>query len=269
MKINRNNVFEIINDCNCRPDKDYGQNFLVEESICEEIVKRLEISSSDKILEIGPGIGSITHFICDAANKCDVVDVDERMCDFLAFAYKTFPITIINQDVRKLDISNYTKIIGNLPYNITTELVQYILLNGISADKVVLMCQSETFNHFIDTAGSEYGPTSVLIHLVGTVKKELIVKAGSFIPVPKCNSTVFSIKIKSGLNRDDINNAFLLAKSLFANRRKTIYNNLVSFLGNKDLALKVLENLNISPMLRPEQLKPEEYLKLYKEIQNQ
>jgi 16S rRNA (adenine1518-N6/adenine1519-N6)-dimethyltransferase len=122
------------------------------------------------------------------------------------------------------------------------------------------MIQSETYNHFSDTSGKEYGPTSVLIHLLGTIEKLFTVKAGSFYPAPKCNSTVFAIEISNTANRESAIRAFKVAKQLFANRRKTIQNNLVNYLENKDLAAKLCSDLNINLQLRPEQLSPETYL---------
>ena len=125
---------------------------------------------------------------------------------------------------------------------------------------MVFMIQSETLNHFVDVTGKEYGPTSVLIHLLGNIEKLFTVKAGSFYPAPKCSSVVFAINIDSSKDRDKAIKAFKLSKQLFLNRRKTILNNLVNYLKNKDLAYKVCEDLKINPLSRPEQLSPEIYL---------
>ena len=157
-------------------------------------------------------------------------------------------------------VSKYTKIIGNLPYNITTEVIQYFLINAVNAESMVFMIQSETYNHFADTNGKEYGPTSVLIHLLGKIDKLFTVKAGSFYPVPKCNSLVFSIKFDTRVERNAAIYAFKVAKQLFANRRKTIQNNLMNYLKDKEYVLKLCIDLNINPLSRPEQLSPEIYL---------
>ena len=260
MEINRLNVFEIVNKADLKPDKDYGQNFLVEPDICERIVNALKINENDSVLEIGPGLGSLTHFLSLKKSKTTIVDIDQRMINFLTIVYKDFNINVIENDIRKVDVSEYEKIVGNLPYNITTETIQYLLLNASKASRLVFMVQSETFNHFYDVSGKEYGPTSVLIHLLGIIEKLFVVKAGSFYPVPKCNSTVFAINIDARVNRFSAINAFKVAKQLFANRRKTILNNLVNYLKDKDLANKVCTDLNIDPLFRPEQLSPEMYL---------
>ena len=260
MEINRSNIFEIVNKANLKPDKDYGQNFLVEPQVCERIVNSLSLEDDDSVIEVGPGLGSLTHFLSLSKNEITVVDIDKRMTDFLRVIYKESNVEIIESDIRKTDVSKYSKIIGNLPYNITTETIQYFLLNASSAKRMVFMIQSETFAHFNDIEGKEYGPTSVLIHLLGNVEKLFTVKAGSFYPAPKCNSTVFAININTRVDRFSAINAFKVAKQLFINRRKTILNNLTVYLKNKDLANKVCSELNINPLSRPEQLLPEIYL---------
>ena len=268
MEINRSNIFEIVNKADLKPDKDYGQNFLVEPQICERIVSALNIEKNDTVIEIGPGLGSMTHFLSNFDNEITVVDIDRRMVDFLNIVYQNSNVKIVENDIRKVDVSSYTKVIGNLPYNITTETIQFFLLNASAARRMVFMIQSETFNHFFDVFGKEYGPTSVLIHLLGNIEKLFVVKAGSFYPAPKCNSTVFAIDIDNNKNRDSAIDAFKVAKQLFLNRRKTIQNNLTNYLKNKDLASKVLADLGIDPLSRPEQLSPEMYLKISEHLKN-
>lgn len=260
MEINRSNIFEIVNKADLKPDKDYGQNFLVESDISKKIVNALNIKEKESVLEVGPGLGSLTHFLAESDCRITVVDIDQRMTNFLRVVYQEKNVEIIKNDIRKTDVSNYEKIIGNLPYNITTETIQYLLLNASKCQRMVFMIQSETFNHFYDVSGKEYGPTSVLIHLLGNIEKLFVVKAGSFYPVPKCNSTVFAINIDTRVDRFAAIEAFKVAKQLFLNRRKTILNNLVNYLKNKDLANELCEDLKINPLFRPEQLSPEMYL---------
>lgn len=267
MEINRTNLFEIINKAGLKPDKDYGQNFLVEPDISKRIVDSLNIDDKDIVLEVGPGLGSLTHYLSLSGAQITATDIDKRMTDFLKVVYQNNDVNVIENDIRREDVSNYTKIVGNLPYNITTELIQFFLINAKSAKRFVFMIQSETYNHFSDVSGKEYGPTSVLIHLLGNIEKLFIVKAGSFHPVPKCNSTVFAINITNS-NREAAINAFKISKQLFLNRRKTILNNLINYLKNKELASKVCDDLNISPLSRPEQLAPETYLLISEYLQS-
>ena len=269
MEINRSNIFEIVNKANLKPDKDYGQNFLVEPNISKRIIDSLQIENDDTVIEIGPGLGSLTHYLSQYNNEIKVVDIDFRMVNFLKIVYQDFKnLEVIENDIRKTDVSKYTKIVGNLPYNITTETIQYFLMNATNAKTMVFMIQSETYSHFCDIEGKEYGPTSVLIHLLGKIEKLFSVKAGSFYPVPKCNSVVFAINIDARIERNAAIKAFKVSKQLFANRRKTIQNNLVNYLKDKELVIKLCNDLGINPLSRPEQLSPEMYLAISEYIGN-
>ena len=267
MEINRSNIYELTTKCNIKPDKDYGQNFLLEPTIAEKIVSRLELTKEDTVLEIGPGLGSLTHFLAGNCNLT-VCDIDSRMIDFLKIFYKD-SITYVLNDIRKVDVSNFEKIIGNLPYNITTELVTFLLLKAKNVKTMVLMCQLEAFDRFNELSGEKYGPASILIHLLGEVKKMLVVKPGSFYPAPKCNSAVFTFNKTNTYTFNDVVGTYKMATALFLNRRKTIYNNLKNYLGNAEQANKLLESLGLNPMNRPENIKPEIYLKMYLLIQKQ
>lgn len=263
MEINRNNLMKLLCEYYVQPDKDYGQNFLVEPDICKRITDLLEIQNGEKVLEIGPGVGSLTHFLSLSQGDLSVVDIDSRMIDFLKEKYKKENINFINNDIRKTDVSSYDKIIGNLPYNITTETIVYLLLNIRHAKKLVIMCQSEAFPHFSDVEGKEYGPASVLLHLIGNCFRKFTVKPGSFYPAPKCNSTVFTIEINDMVNWEEAKNIYQMSKQLFANRRKTIYNNLSQYLENKEKATLVLNQCGISLSARPEQLSPNQFKEIY------
>ena len=266
MEINRSNVMEIIEKSGLKPDKDYGQNFLLEPEISKRIVDLLEIDNDD-VLEIGPGIGSLTHFIAQKNNaKITLVDIDKRMIDFLKILYTTNNIDLVLNDIRKVDVSKFTKIIGNLPYNITTETVIYLLENCRNARRVVLMCQTEAFARFNDLSGKEYGPTSILLHLLGSSKRNFVVKPGCFYPVPKCSSLVFTIDFDEKADRELALSVYKFAKQLFLNRRKTIYNNLSSYLGSKEKAEACLNGVAIPLNKRPEEISPSDYVRLYQQI---
>ena len=264
MEINRKNVMGIIEKSGLRPDKDYGQNFLLEPDVCKKIVDLLEISSDDTVLEIGPGIGSLTHFLSVSdAKEITLVDIDKRMIDFLKILYTKDNIELVLNDIRKVDVSSYTKIIGNLPYNITTETIVYLLEKCQKARRMVLMCQAEAFPRFYDLSGNEYGPASILVHLLGVSKRNFVVKPGCFHPVPKCSSLVFTIDLEKNVNKSFVLEVYKFAKRLFLNRRKTIYNNLSTCLGNKEVAQKILEALNIPMNKRPEEVLPQQYVEIY------
>ena len=263
MEINKNNINKIMMEYFVKPDKDYGQNFLVEPEICKKITDLLEVQPGESVLEVGPGIGSLTHFLTLSEGNISAVDIDERMISFLSEKYNKRKLNLINNDIRKTDVSNYDKIIGNLPYNITTETITYLLNNVRKCKKMVIMCQTEAYPHFADVSGKEYGPASVLLHLIGKINRKLTVKPGSFYPAPKCTSTVFTIEFNENINWEQANKVYLLAKQLFLNRRKTIYNNLSQYLGNKDKANEVLNKCNVLANYRPEQITPNKFLEIY------
>ena len=266
MEINRSNIYELVDKCQVKPDKDYGQNFLIEPTIAEKICGYLNVEKDDKLLELGPGLGSLTHFLVEKGHLT-VCDIDSRMIDFLKIFYKD-DIEYILNDVRKVDITKYDHIIGNLPYNITTELVTYLLTNSQNTKSMVLMYQLEAFNRFYDLEGENYGPASVLLHLLGSIEKLIVVKPGSFYPAPKCNSLVFKVNLFENKDLKTVKEVYKLAKSLFLNRRKTIYNNLKNYLSSGDKALEILNKLGVAQNLRPENISPEIYLKMYQLIQN-
>lgn len=267
MEINRSNIFAIVNNSNAKPDKDYGQNFLVEPEICKRIVDSASIQDNERVLEIGPGLGSLTHFISQQTNNLTIVDIDERMIAFLNLIYKD-NVDIIQDDIRNHNVGVYEKIIGNLPYNITSEVIVYLLMNAVNGKKIVLMIQTDAYPHFSDIQGKEYGPASVLLHLLGETKKLFQVKAGSFYPAPKCGSTVFEINIEPKCELEEAKLVYQFAKRLFLNRRKTISNNLLGVIQNKEQVNALLNKCGILPTKRPEEILPLEYLKLYRVYHN-
>lgn len=266
MEITQKLVSEIVKNFGLRPDKDLGQNFLIDTSVSEKIANSINSEKEDYVLEVGGGFGSITHFLVGKSDSFDVVDLDERMCQFLRDTYETDNINIINKDIRNVDVSPYSKIIGNLPYYITTELITFFLLNATKCKKMVFMIQTEAVNRFLDKSGKEYGAISVLTNLIGTPKRLFSVKPGCFYPMPKCGSTVFEINLKENVDREKMLSVYKMCKQLFLNRRKTLLNNLNNYTGNKEISTKTLQNLNILLTTRPEEISPETYVKIYDEL---
>lgn len=265
MEINRNNIVEITKEFGVKPDKDYGQNYLIDTNTCQKILQNLDILDNECVLEVGPGIGSLTHYFDICGCNYTGVDIDTRMIEFLKYHYFKSNMKFVLSDIRKFDVSNFDKICGNLPYNITTELIEYLLINGRGCKKMVLMAQSETFRHFSDIKGKEYGPISVLIHLLGNVKQLFNVKPGSFYPSPKCTSTVFEISLNEDIkDREKIIKTYAFARKMFLNRRKTILNNLIRELKDKEKTIDFLSKAGINQEQRPEEIPPEKFLELYK-----
>lgn len=268
MIINQHEVNEFVKTLGVKPNKDLGQNFLIDSEIAKRIVEAAGITKDDSVLEIGGGLGSITHFLSEKTDKLDVVDIDERMCGILENIYKEKNVNIINKDIRKVDVSPYTIIVGNLPYYITTELVTFLLNNAKNSKKMVLMVQSEASERFLAEKGENYSAISVLIRLLGNSKKLFTVKAGCFYPIPKCTSTVFEINLINNDCFEESQAIYKMSKCLFLNRRKTIQNNLSNYLGNKEKSSLILKEIGLEGNLRPEQISPEIYRKIYKLIKH-
>lgn len=266
MEINKENITHLLKETDIKPSKNKGQNFLINPLISSKIVGLLSLNEKDNVLEIGPGLGSLTHFI-NIYKKFDTVEIDSNICDLLDYFYKKKDINIINKDVFKCDISNYNKIISNMPYNITTKLVEFLMLNAIKCERFVLMGQEETIKRFLTKNGKDYGVINVLISLVGEVKDSFVVSPNNFVPAPKCKSKVFVIEKNLKYDFSSINGIYKLAKQLFLNRRKTLFNNL-SNITNKEIATDVLIKLNIDNKTRIEQLTPKAIADIFFSLKN-
>lgn len=266
MEINRQNIVDIIKKCNLNPNKSLGQNFLVDDKISFKIIESLNVNSSDKVLEIGPGLGSLTHHLSQF--NLDVVDVDQRMVDFLKLVYQDKNnIAIKHQDILKTDVSIYDKIVGNLPYYITTDIITYLLLNAKKATQMVFMIQKEALPRFVDKANQKnYSPIGILIDLLGSATKCFDVKSDKFYPNPQVDSVVFKIDVdidkKNKVNFD----IYRFVKTMFLNKRKTILNNLGNYLKDKAKAEKILASIGVLPNARPENICKDDYIKMYSEI---
>lgn len=258
--VDRSSIKDLMDAACVSPSKDKGQNFLVEVEKCKNIVELLKNDANSSVLEIGPGLGSLTYHLQNKCSNLTLVDIDPRIIFYLKYEVNE-GVIIVEEDALKFDAKNYDFIISNIPYNITSILMEHLLLNATSCKQFVLMMQKENFAHFNDVSGSEYGPLSVLTHLIGDIKKAFDVSASSFVPKPKCTSTVFTIETNNKYDRKLVTETYKLAKKLFLNRRKTILNNLSNVIG-KDKAISILESLSINPLKRPEELSPHDFYEI-------
>ena len=257
MQIDRSACLKLLNEFGIVPSKDKGQNYLINPITARRIADALSTNKDDIVLEIGPGIGSLTHFLNEKTNNLSVVDIDEQSCNVLRKLYPS--LNIINKDALNTKVDIYERIISNVPYSITSELIEYVLLNGTKLRQCVFMVQEDAFKRIVSLKGKDYGPLSVLLSLKGKTKTLFKVGANDFYPRPKCVSTVFSIDLFDEQNLT--NEQYKVIKTLFTNRRKTLLNNLL-LLTSKDKATSLLEELKLPSTIRPEELTPETYYKL-------
>ncbi|MCQ3034878.1 MAG: 16S rRNA (adenine(1518)-N(6)/adenine(1519)-N(6))-dimethyltransferase RsmA [Bacilli bacterium] len=241
-------------------NKSLGQNFLINPDVCQKIVGALELKENDNCLEIGAGLGSLSYQLANQPAKSTLIDIDERMLSFLNDHFgKCENIEVKRMNALKEDLSSYNKIVGNLPYYITSGIIECILLKAVNIECAVLMVQKEVL---VKLNSNEVSPLSMFLKYVGKIETVANVSKVHFAPVPHVDSAVF--KFTANENIKNTNNPILykLISHLFLLRRKTILNNLTSVLGNKDASNSILEEMNINPLLRPEQLDINFYINL-------
>lgn len=256
--------FEKIAEYKLLAKHEVGQNFLIDPSSCSKIVDALDLSENDKVLEIGSGAGSLSYFLMKNEADATLLDIDEGLVTKLKEDFASCPnIKPIQANALKYDMKGFTKILGNLPYYITSSLIETILLKGCDASKAVLMVQKEVYPRLASSLKSEgYGPLSILISYRASIKREFNVPRTSFAPMPHVDSLVFSLTFKDDVDIEKASKLYSLLNALFLHRRKTIYNNLSLYLKDDEKASLYLEKTHILKNKRPEELTLNDYLAL-------
>ena len=262
---------------NIRPKKQFGQNFIVDPVFCETIVRRAGITSEDTILEIGAGLGALTIPLARKAKKIFAVERDPRIIGILNTQILVGGFTnvsVIEKDILVLDIDALSRdaggkivVMGNLPYNISSQILVQLIRSRKSVSRAILMFQKELSQRITAKIGiKNYGRLSVMLRYCSDIKKLIDVKATLFYPKPKVDSEILEVKFKTHIEDRATDESFLfkLIKAGFGNRRKTLKNALIaSELGiDADTALRMLEKSGINPVRRAETLSVEEFVKL-------
>lgn len=249
--------------------KSLGQNFLINESILDEIVESANISDDDVVLEIGTGIGTLTSKLCERAKKVIAVEIDKNLLPILQETLSDFDnITIINKDILKIDINEELtnlginqkiKVVANLPYYITTPIIMKILEEKVNVDCMVLMLQKEVANRInATTSTKDYGSLSIAVQYYCDTDIVCKVPKNSFIPEPNVDSLVIKLSVneKRKVDIEDEDLFFKIVRGSFSKRRKTILNSLAGYenLVDKEKIEKILEKANIDTKRRGETL---------------
>lgn len=249
--------------------KSLGQNFLINESILDEIVESANISDDDVVLEIGTGIGTLTSKLCERAKKVIAVEIDKNLLPILQETLSDFDnITIINKDILKIDINEELtnlginqkiKVVANLPYYITTPIIMKILEEKVNIDCMVLMLQKEVANRInATTSTKDYGSLSIAVQYYCDTDIVCKVPKNSFIPEPNVDSLVIKLSVneKRKVDIEDEDLFFKIVRGSFSKRRKTILNSLAGYenLVDKEKIEKILEKANIDTKRRGETL---------------
>lgn len=230
---------EIINKYSFAFQKKFGQNFLIDSNILENIVGAAEITKDDFVLEIGPGIGTMTQYLCEAAGHVVAVEIDKMLIPILEDTLSEYDnVEVINQDVLKVDIKSLAeeknggkpiKVVANLPYYITTPIIMGLFESGVPIESITIMVQKEVAERMQTGPGSkDYGALSLAVQYYAEAKVMLTVSAQCFMPKPNVDSAVIKLTRHKTLAVEvrDEKLMFQIIRASFNQRRKTLVNGL-------------------------------------------
>lgn len=257
------------------PKKSLGQNFLTDRNIARKIISLLNINPGDTIVEIGPGMGALTEFLLEHEIKLHAVELDSEAIDYLSNKYKNNlneKLILHHQSILDFDLTDVAdeqkkiKIIGNIPYNISTEILFKLFDSRLVLSKAVLTVQKEVGKRITAKNGSKvYGITSVATELLTFAKYEFDISAGSFFPAPKVISGVITLEFAKEIENAFYSGFMKMVKVLFNQRRKMISNTIKNIIPKErlDFLRPKLENYLTK---RPEQLSLEQFKDLFEII---
>ena len=256
---------------NVSPKKFLGQHFLIDENISKKIVDAVNLKEFDKIVEIGPGKGALSKYLFDFSDKLILVEYDTESVEFIKSSFKKHNPNIVKKDFLKYNLKDVLTqtsknlIIGNFPYNISSQIIFKILENYLLVGNLIGMFQKEVAERIISKPNSkEYGIISVKTQLLYDVKILFDVSPNVFFPKPRVNSSVISLTRKENININfDLKLFDKLVKLSFQQRRKKIKNSLKKL----DIKENILEDSIFD--LRPEQLSVNDFIKLTQKISNE
>ena len=275
------NIFEetkfIINKYKVKANKNLGQNFLIDEQVIKDIIDGAEINNEDLVIEIGPGLGTLTAFLVEKAKKVICIELDKKMIKILNDRFMAYNnIELINDDVLKIDFNQIikeekeknnirkVKIVANLPYYITTPIIMRLIENKLDIESITVMIQKEVADRIIEIPGDKNtGAITYTVFYYCEGKKIREVENTSFIPMPEVTSEVINLKLRKEpyVKVASEKVFFNIIKSSFMQRRKTLLNALVNtgVFKNKEEGLEFLSQLNLDENIRAENLKIEDF----------
>ncbi|MFC1621116.1 16S rRNA (adenine(1518)-N(6)/adenine(1519)-N(6))-dimethyltransferase RsmA [Candidatus Omnitrophota bacterium] len=261
-------VKNILHDHNIRPSKRLGQNFLIDQNIQKKIIALAHIEKEDTVLEVGPGLGALTSGLCKAASKVIAIEKDKRLHEILLQSSSFENLELIQGDALKHDFSKHSKIkvLGNLPYYISSPILVYLLKNRSVIDSIFITVQREFAERLVAKPGTrDYGSISCFTQFYAEPEILFKIKKTAFYPMPKVDSCFLKICVRNqGLYLTDEEKLFKMIRSSFEKRRKTILNSLAASgdFGSKQELLERLSKAGISSNRRPETISLDEFVKL-------
>ena len=258
----------ILKTFNLRASKRLGQNFLIDAGVVDGILNAAEISAGDEVLEIGPGIGTLTQGLLESGAKVTAVELDKKLPAVLAqtlAGYENFKLVqgdILKVDVEKLMPPNF-KVVANLPYYITTQILLALMEKKLPITKIVTMVQREVAERMIAAPNSKtYGAMSVAVQFRADVRIAFDVMPESFLPRPEVTSAVVVCDIKKSPFQVDEKFFTKVVRASFGQRRKTLLNSLIGAGFNRDAVTNALTSAEIEPSRRAETLSIEDFARL-------
>nr|MCR4717169.1 16S rRNA (adenine(1518)-N(6)/adenine(1519)-N(6))-dimethyltransferase RsmA [Lachnospiraceae bacterium] len=250
--------------------KKFGQNFLIDSHVLNKIIDASDITKDDLVLEIGPGIGTLTQYLAEAAREVVAVEIDRDACEVLKATLSPYEnVTVINKDVLKMDLKRIAleynddrpfKVVANLPYYITTPIIMTLLEERLPLELITVMVQKEVALRMQAEPGSkDYGALSLAVQYYADPYIAANVPPNCFMPRPNVGSAVIRLKLhdKPPVKVDDEELMFKLIRASFNQRRKTLQNGIANDANlnfSKDDVANALESIGLSPTIRGEKL---------------
>lgn len=276
------NTIEVLKKYNFSFQKKYGQNFLIDTHVLDKIIRAAGITEDDCVLEIGPGIGTMTQYLAQAAGKVIAVEIDKALIPILSDTLSSYyNVTIINDDVLKLDIRKLVeeenegkpiKVVANLPYYITTPIIMGLYENHVPIESITVMVQKEVADRMQEEPGSkDYGALSLAVQYYAEPYIVANVPPNCFMPRPKVGSAVIRLTShkKPPVEVEDEKLLFWLIRASFNQRRKTLANGLKNSPEldvPKEVIMECIEELGRGASIRGEALSLEEFAALCNSI---
>lgn len=274
----------IMKKYNIRANKSLGQNFLINNEVVENIVNSSDISKEDMVIEIGPGLGTLTKYLLEKAGKVLCVELDTKMIKILQDRFSLYDnFELINKDILKVNLNKIieenkkdgkiknVKIVANLPYYITTPIIMKLLEEKLDIKSITVMIQKEVADRLIETPGGKNtGAITHTVYYYCESEKIMEVPNSSFIPEPEVTSEVIKLNLrdKPAVDIENTKVMFMIIKSAFMQRRKTLLNALTNtkvFI-NKEEGIQILKELNLDENVRAEKLSIQEFANIAKII---
>lgn len=269
------NTIEILQKYNFTFQKKFGQNFLIDTRVLERIIAQAEITKDDMVLEIGPGIGTMTQYLCENAREVVAVEIDNSLIPILEDTLSEYNnVTVINDDILKVDINKLVeehnagkpiKVVANLPYYITTPIIMGLFEKKVNVDSITVMVQKEVADRMKSGPGSkDYGALSLAVQYYSKPEIVANVPPNCFMPRPNVSSAVIRLKLydEMAVKVENENLLFRLIRASFNQRRKTLVNGIKNsgeLNYTKEQVVEALAKMELNENIRGEALTLEQF----------